>query len=101
VQLRKFDETDWMLYAGAVGDPFIAEFESTLTHNIYVVIVDNYGLTISRYKEDFLSPEFVTIEMLPSQARALVSMIEPSFDVFDKLVDDAQIEPYSDKYELS
>jgi hypothetical protein len=96
MQLRKFDETDWMLYAGAVGDPFIAEFENTLTHNIYVVIVDNSGITISRYKDDFLSPDFVTIEMLPSQAMALVDMIEPSFDVFDKLINDAQLEPYSE-----
>jgi hypothetical protein len=89
MKLRKFDKADWDLFAGAVNPEGITEFENEATGHGYVVIVDSYGITIDRYDYDGGS-DFVTIEMLPSQALRLVQMMEIDFEALDELVDDAQ-----------
>ena len=97
MKLRKFDDADWQIFAGATGSPLIAELDN------YVVIVDSYGLTINRYTDNSginqgLYVDFVTIEMLPSQAELLVTMMIPCCERFDKLIDDAQPMVYTELY---
>jgi hypothetical protein len=95
MKLREFDQADWDLFAGAVNPTVIGEFENESTGNSYVVIVDAYGLTLNRYDyEGYV--DFVTIEMLPSQAELLAGSMEVDFDVIDKLIDDAQPATYSE-----
>jgi hypothetical protein len=90
MKLRNFDSTDADVFAGAVNPTVIGEFgDARYTGNSYVAIVDSYGLTLSRFDEEGYS-DFVTIEMLPSVAEALLAMIVPCADTFDQLIDDAQ-----------
>jgi len=91
MKLRNFDKTDADIFAGAVNATVIGEFSGE--RNDYVVVVDSYGLTLSRYDEEGYS-DFVTIEMLPSTAEALLAMVVPCADTFDQLIDDAQPQEY-------
>ena len=96
MKLRNFDQADRDIFAGAVNPVGIAEFENEDTGNAYVVVVDAYGLTISRfsYEGEGDMSDFVTIEMLPSQAAVLVSTMDSDFEAFDRLIDDAQPQEY-------
>jgi hypothetical protein len=89
MKLRKFDQADRDIFAGAVNPEGIVEFENEVTGHSYVIVVDSYGLTIDRFDYDGGS-DFVTIEMLPSQALLLVQMMEVDFEALDALVNDAQ-----------
>jgi hypothetical protein len=90
MKLRKFDQADWDIFAGAVNPEGIAEFEDEVTGHSYVIVVDAYGLTIDRFNYDGGS-DFVTIEMLPSQALLLIQMMDVNFEAFYELVEDAQL----------
>ncbi len=93
MELRNFDSSDWDIFAGCIGNPLIAEFGNNKT--AYVVVVDNYGLTLSRFDEEG-ETAFVTIEMLPSVAEALVGMLEPCTETIDQMIDDAQPATYTE-----
>lgn len=92
MKLRNFTKSDAETFAGAVNPQSIAEFNEY--EKTYVVIIDSYGLTISRFDEDLYS-DFVTIKMLPSTAEALVGMMVPCMETFDQLIDDAQPMEYA------
>ena len=87
MKLRNFDKADWETFAGAMGSPLIAEFGNA--KNSYVVIVDCSGLTFTRYDDEGGS-DFVTIDMLPSTAEALVGMMDQCPETIDQMIDDAQ-----------
>lgn len=90
MKLRNFDKVDAEIFAGAVNPVGIAEFENEETGDAYVIVVDSYGLTLSRFAYDG-DNDFVTIEMLPSQALLLVQMLDVNFEAFDSLIEGGEL----------